>query len=386
MGKVVALTGMILILTSGVWHRNGQEAAKAWEGPPLWAEPEVSAYIKGLKRLTDREKYVFAVANTLQVLVSLYAWSEGRIPTREEFLPSPYNLLLPEAWTNPYTNEAISWSDTPSAGKLAYRMPQQQTDYLLIVPWVSRFGGLAFEKDRESARKANTLGIFGAYPGPMVLWPTPEDVDRIRRNCTERYSPLTHFCWKRRKEFEANGFSGADWSAYVLAEAISLTLNRAYQVAGEGMPRTLREMQEQYWWLYNTRLRNPFSAGPVRETPFLQPSAGDVTLGFYIWRNDLLAEPMAYGENARPLPPYHYAGESAGAMWANLARMHYVGGLEGKSLCALWRDSNPVGGSRTRYEALCPEQDRVFLSSVPRYAQGELPYLTVRDAGGAAGT
>lgn len=145
---------------------NGSQAAKARERRPLRAEPSIAAYIRGLKRLDNREKYVYPLANTLQVLVSYYEWSEGHIPTRKEFLASPYNLLLPEAWTNPFTGKVISWSDTPSRGNLAYRMPRGKKDCLITVPWISRFEGVSIRDGQGRGTNSNGDWHLRCLSGP----------------------------------------------------------------------------------------------------------------------------------------------------------------------------------------------------------------------------
>jgi len=340
------------------------------EPPPLWSDPVVVRYIEGLKSLSESERYVYGLANTLQWLVSAYVWSEGRIPTREEFLESPYNLLLPEAMINPYSGKPILWTETPVEGNLYYRMPANERDFLLIVPWITRFPGLAFEKDRYAGRGAR-LGIFGVYPGPMVLWPTPELAEQIRRECAEVYSPHTHYCWMRVHKFEAKGYNRTEWMAYVLSDAVGLA-NRVYQALGEGMPGSLKEMQERYWWFYNTRFRNPFTGAPVREVSFREPSPGDVTIAVSVFQKDLLMDPLSYGVGGRRLHPYEYEGEFIDVTLDNLGRFEYVTGLEGQSFCGLWREMDPEMRTRRYYDLSCPAHDKVFLTSPPRFAPGEV--------------
>lgn len=121
------------------------------------------------------------------------------------------------------------------------------------------------------------------------------------------------------------------------------------------MPRTLSLMRERYWWPYNTSFKNPFSGALVRETSFLEPSAGDITLAFKIWQNDLELIVMGYGEKGQRLPPYHDERES-GAAWSNLAMLDYARGLEGRSMYIVWRESKPVGTAYGLTEWTAPDR------------------------------
>lgn len=350
---------------------------------PSWAQPRSSNlgapftysskdlqrradYVIALYGMSDADKYVYGLANTLQLLLATYVRFEGRVPSLDEFLNSPYNVLSADAWANPFTGEHIGFTDFPSRGQLHYEYPSEDGMPALAVPWVPHPALRGFEVQRLVKEKgANPLGVWGTWPGIVAGpdWPTPARARAVEATCSDRYSRATTFCMVRR--FEAKDYTEPEWSTYVAAEALSIMFTHIYLTFESGMPETLDEARQHYEWLYNLKFRNAFTGGLIKEVPFGIPSPGDFTYATEasgaVW---VVAEFMGRGQGGRLLYPYDIG--DVVTTYQNLNLNDYIRGLEGRSLCDAAREAEGPDLWEKTGKTYCV--DKVFERTAPRQA------------------
>ncbi len=325
------------------------------------------AYIQGLYSLPDADKYVFALANTLQVMVNQFAMYEARLPTLEEFLNSPYNNLMEDAWINPYTGERIQWTSEPIRGHLYYSYPSPNDRFalispLVIVPWIPRFEGVRYEWGGPAPEGA-TLGIWGTWPGSDPELPRRQRSEFFDRICQREYGVVWYPCHVRRYHAVKMNYSENDWRTLMVTDALAFIFSRIFWSFETGLPASLDEMRQNYWWLYNTNLKNPFTSHPVEEVPFGTLSPGNFVYGSDYQKGIAAPEFIPLGENGKWLYPYDESGGIVTAL-RNLSSADYIRGLEGRSFCEAAREfmGEEIWEQKGRHYCI----DKQLLSTPPR--------------------
>jgi hypothetical protein len=323
-------------------------------------------FIEALHKRPNADKYVYGLANTLHYLVGLYIRSEARLPSVSEFMSSPYNVLLPEAWINPYTGEEIRWVSEPTAGHIGFGLPPPYDRSPHIVAWIERFG----EAERFSLLRMSPeipLGIWPVHPSGHVFSLTTSEAESVRKDCERAGYSIGVLCTKRRHDKPKLGYTEQDWQTFIAARALEGMFNQLEGTFDRGLPASLEEAQGDYWWIFNMRFRNAFTGAPIKEVPFGTNSTGD-----FIYRSDYGKSgptptrflPVGIGKDGRLLDPLDHPYPDMVLM--ALARANYVRGLEGRSVCELWREKVQDAEKDRYYQAYCPAYDKVFLNAPPR--------------------
>jgi len=324
-------------------------------------------YLQSLYALPDADKYVFGLANTLQVMVAEFVWREGRLPTLEEFLNSPYNNLHPQAWVNPFTGEQIQWTQEPRRGYLYYHFPLTERDNLVIAPLIPRSPSFKiYERtlppENWPEEQKKSLGVWGTWPGSEMDWPSPALAKQIDNACTiTSVGP----CYVRRYHAKKMNYTEAEWRTYTATHTLGFIFSRLFYLFESGMPESLEEVRQNYWWLYNTQLRNPFTGALIQEVPFYTNSPGDFIYATGT-AGSIIVTPafIPIGEKGRKLYPYDLGDIIT--LFQNLGLdADYVRGLEGRSLCDVAKEMEGQKLWEKEGKKFCI--DKVFLTRAPRH-------------------
>jgi hypothetical protein len=319
-------------------------------------------FLVSLFRQPDEDKYVYGLANTLQLLVDLYVRSEGRIPSLAEFLGSPYNLLSESAFVNPYTGKRIVWSDEPIRGALWFRDPGEGPGYLTILPWIPSFP--ESESFLGKLPGQNGLGVPRLYPQTLNRL-TANYARSIAENCAASPEREINECTLRTRHTVKRGYSREEWRTLMATRVLREIFLRVGEQFEEGLPASLEDLRSRYWWVYNTNFINPFTGSALSESSFLEPVPGTFVYAVSV-----------PGTGRRPIPYlipvgsgrflYPYDHPDPVITVSMLGDYDYVRGLEGKRLCEVWREWIPDGDKDRAYSLMCPQHDKVFLTSPPQ--------------------
>ncbi len=329
----------------------------------------IRQFLVEIYALDEGDRYVYGVANTLQLMVNFYVLYENRLPTKEEFLQSPYNLLAAEAWINPYTGEHIDWSETPKRGHLFW----YHRWAICIIPWIPAPSVRAQQHCAPASRDLEGfLGIWGVYPGTGIHWADPQTVAFFEGGCKKQYYTLWTPCHIRRWHSTRHKYSEADWKGYLVAHMLSHIFTQIHRNFEMGMPSSLDEARQNYWWFYNTMLVNPVRGGLVQEVPFFSKSPGDPTYAVKVWAKERIASFLPRGEDGRFLYPYDHSTEPGKPNPDNLMRnlygeADYVRGLEGRAYCEVVQVVVGQDIWEKSWKDRCRQSyPKVFLTSPPR--------------------
>lgn len=324
-------------------------------------------YIRALYALPDADKYLMGLANTLEMMVAMYVAYEARLPaTLDEFLNSPYNNLASQAWVNPYTGEKIEWTNEPRRGHLSYSASD-----LRVIPWLpTNSVPIPFYSKDLVRRWGNpSLGIWRLHPADLSLILYGSAISKAMKSPNTCIQYKDYPCWIRRYHAVEKRYSEAEWKTFVSTEALSLMFVDIGSHFEMGLPETLEEARQNYWWFYNTLFQNPFTGALMKEVPFESNSSGDFTFAVESRGPHVLPYFIPRGENGRLMWPMD-EGDTY-TMLMNLSHNDYVRGLEGRSLCELMREklSPELWEKDGKWSCEKFAEDFIFLSSFPRSGQ-----------------
>ncbi len=367
---------------------------------PKWAEPrefywqfgvlkenkareKQKEFLQSLLSIPREQQYVYGVANTLQVLVAEYVWREGRLPTLDEFRNSPYYVLHSQAFINPFSGERIEWVKEPKKGHLYYYYPLVDEDKgnkelhpVLVVPLIEQFsrrGEIPLQWEEPA------LGIWGVWPGPDVDWPTPRLAKTIDRSCAIR--EFLTSCYVRRYHAKQKNYTENDWRSFIAVQALRIIFSKIYHKFETGMPESLAEVREKYWWFYNSLLENPFTGEYIQEVPIQSNSPGDFTYAISIGGEMILTDFVARGKGGKKLYPYDLGDEFIN--FSNLVRADYIRGWEGRDYCdvrkeVLGEKSKPCKVGK-RYFLPAPLRRELGAGNSPWWIESDPEMITVEE-------
>lgn len=341
---------------TGLWV-DGKIYNGEWVERPSWQHER--EFFAQLLSLPPEDQYLYGLANTLQLLVGLYVAHEGTLPTLEEFLNSPYNVLHPRAWINPYNGSPVQWVNQPIRGNLYYFFPPENASEgtpILVVPLIPRLSFLDFVKPQFPQQD---LGVWGVYPATSLSDAHRIGARIVARQCSD-YT-LTYPCGVRKYHSVEKKYTEKDWRAYIATKALEEIFFRIWERFEAGMPESLEEVRQNYWWFYNTLLENPFSGALIQEVPIQSNSPGDFTYTLTIARSFVSSDFVARGEGGKKL--YHYDNGNEYTYYLNIISSDYVRGWEGRHSCDILDEV--LGEKKTQiYEdmkkSIVPEQRPYF--------------------------
>lgn len=218
------------------------------------------------EELSDAEQRYVGTANTLGLSLQFFLFGEKRAPKDwDEFRNSVYFISQPSELKNPYGGWPEFWAgqvpEHPAAGSFGL---------INTIPEVAK---IIVTLDRKnSSGKPFQLSSPHTQSGQMGSLP--------RQDSVSTWTYLGDDVFIRDVKALARDDQRLFWTCQFLNKASDVVSLKGGPGGNEPPHRSLSELRQNYSWLFNWNVLNPYWAGALierdGEPSFLKPSAGEI--------------------------------------------------------------------------------------------------------------